>query len=45
MENKTKTQTGQALESTGEKMSAEEIKRRALWQKIQEVKKIPKNQK
>ena len=41
MENKTKTQTGQALESTGEKMSAEEIKRRALWQKIQEVKKDP----
>ena len=41
MENKTKTQTGQALESTGEKMSAEEIKRRALWEKIQEVKKDP----
>ena len=41
MKTQTKTQTGQALESTGEKMSAEEIKRRALWQKIQEVKKDP----
>ena len=41
MKTQTKTQTGQALESTGEKMSAEEIKRRALWEKIQEVKKDP----